>query len=135
MNDGKGHFSTPHGVTQRFNNQGDLIGELVHPDSTNIVVNALTNIVVNALKGDVVTQSVVLKTDANFIDANFINVTFNFQTSDGDQLRTAGAKRLAQNTYKLYALTKDTSLKLMLFWADCKDGIYVEVSQPYASII
>lgn len=125
MNDGKGHLSTPHGAAQRFNNQGGLTGELVHPDSTNIVVNAL--------KGDVVTQSFVMKTDANFK-----NVNFNFQTSYGDQVITAGVKRLTQNIYKLYAsytVIKDTPLKLMLFWADCRGGTYVEVSQPYASII
>lgn len=61
-----------------------------------------------------------------------------FQTSDGDQVITAEVKRLAQNIYKLYAsytVIKDTPLKLMLFWADCKGGTYVEVSQPYASII
>lgn len=125
MNDGKNHVSVSHGQAQRFNNQGGFTGELVHPDGTDITVNAL--------KGDVITQSFVLKTDANYN-----NLTFNFQTVDGDQVITAGAKQLAVNTYKMYAsytATRDTPVKIMTFWADCKGGTYVELSQPYATIM
>lgn len=123
MSDGKGHASTAHGSAQRFSNQGGLTGELVHPAGTSITISAL--------KGDVVTQSFVMKTDAKFK-----NLTFNFQT-DADQVITARVKQLADNTYKLYAsytVPKDTPLRLMLFWADCKGGTFVELSQPYAAI-
>lgn len=124
MGDGKGHASVAHGSAQRFSNQGGLTGELVGPSHGDITINAL--------KGDVITQSLVIKTDANFN-----NLTFNFLTSDGNQVITAAAKQLADNTYKVYAsytVPKDTPLKLMLFWADCKGGTYVELSQPYAAI-
>lgn len=125
MNDGKNHVSVSHGQAQRFNNQGGFTGELVHPDGTDITVNAL--------KGDVITQSFVLKTDANYN-----NLTFNFQTVDGNQVVTAGAKHFDNGINKIFAsytVTKDTPVKLMTFWADCKGGTYVELSQPYATIM
>lgn len=125
MNDGKNHVSVSHGQAQRFSNQGGFTGELVHPDGTDITFNVL--------KGDVITQSFVMKTDANFN-----NLNFNFQTSDGNQVITAGVKQLAVNTYKIYAsytATRDTPVKIMTFWADCKGGTYVELSQPYATIM
>lgn len=123
MSDGKGHTSIAHGSAQRFSNQGGLTGELVRPADTSITISAL--------KGDVVTQSFVMKTDAKFK-----NLNFNFQI-DADQPIIAGAKQLANNTYKLYAsytVSKDTPLTLMQFWADCRGGTFVELSQPYAAI-
>ncbi len=124
MNDGKGHTSIAHGPAQRFNGQDGFTGELVHPNGTSINLSTL--------KGDTITQSLVIKSDGYFR-----NLTFNFQTSDGNQTVHAAIKQLGKDTYKAYAsytVQKDTPLKLMQFWSDCKDGTYVELSQPYAAI-